>query len=67
MFKERIRTVGISLLGGNSGVEGSYELGIDCIRAVNQEDVTTEPSKIAMQNFTLLVSDFGLASIQSWT
>ncbi|KAK7691035.1 hypothetical protein QCA50_006138 [Cerrena zonata] len=43
MFKERIRTVGISLLGGNSGVEGPYELGIDSIRAVNQEDVTTEP------------------------
>ncbi|KAF9648926.1 complex I intermediate-associated protein CIA30 [Thelephora ganbajun] len=36
--KEGIRTVGISLLGGNSGVEGSYELGIDSIRAVNEED-----------------------------
>lgn len=45
MFRERIRTIGISLLGGNSGVEGQYELGIDCIRAVNEEDVTTPPSE----------------------
>jgi NADH dehydrogenase [ubiquinone] 1 alpha subcomplex assembly factor 1 len=32
MLRERIRTVGISLLGGHSGVEG--------IRAVNSEDTT---------------------------
>jgi len=38
MYKERIRSVGISHLGGNSGVEGAYELGIDSIRAVNEED-----------------------------
>lgn len=38
MMKERIRTVGISMLGGKFGVEGNYELGIDSIRAVNQED-----------------------------
>jgi len=38
MYKERIRSVGISLLGGNSGVEGPYELGIDSVRAVNEED-----------------------------
>jgi hypothetical protein len=44
MFRERIRSVGISLLGGNSGVEGPYELGIDEIRAVNEEDVTVKPS-----------------------
>lgn len=44
MFRERIRTVGISLLGGNSGMEGAYDLNIDSIRAVNEEDVTTEPS-----------------------
>ena len=40
MYRERVRTIGISLLGGNSGVEGQYELGIDSIRAVNVEDVT---------------------------
>ncbi|KAF9223453.1 complex I intermediate-associated protein CIA30 [Gyrodon lividus] len=40
MFRERIRTVGISLLGGNSGVSGSYDLGIHSIRAVSEEDVT---------------------------
>jgi len=44
MFRERVRSVGISLLGGNSGVKGPYELGIDEIRAVNEEDVTVEPS-----------------------
>jgi len=38
MYKERIRSVGISLLGGNSGVEGPYELAIDSVRAVNEED-----------------------------
>ncbi|KAI0073877.1 complex I intermediate-associated protein CIA30 [Panus rudis PR-1116 ss-1] len=43
MFRERIRTIGISLLGGNSGVEGPFELGIDSIRAVNEEDVSVEP------------------------
>ncbi|PSS05524.1 hypothetical protein PHLCEN_2v3806 [Hermanssonia centrifuga] len=45
MFRERIRTIGISILGGNSGVEGPYELGIDSIRAVNEEDVSNPPSK----------------------
>ncbi|KAI8982710.1 complex I intermediate-associated protein CIA30 [Trametes punicea] len=40
MYRERIRTIGISLLGGNSGVEGPYELGIDSVSAVNVEDVT---------------------------
>lgn len=44
MFRERIRTVGISLLGGNSGVSGTYDLGIHSIRAVNEEDVTMPPS-----------------------
>ncbi|KIJ62751.1 hypothetical protein HYDPIDRAFT_156772 [Hydnomerulius pinastri MD-312] len=45
MFRERIRTVGISLLGGNSGVSGSYDLSIHSIRAVNEEDVTRPPCK----------------------
>jgi NADH dehydrogenase [ubiquinone] 1 alpha subcomplex assembly factor 1 len=40
MYREKVRTVGISLLGGNSGFSGPYELGIDSIRAVNEEDVT---------------------------
>jgi len=39
MLRERIRSIGISLLGGNSGVEGSYELGIDSIRIVNDDDI----------------------------
>jgi NADH dehydrogenase [ubiquinone] 1 alpha subcomplex assembly factor 1 len=39
MLREKVRSVGISLLGGNSGVEGKYELGIDSIRLVNEEDV----------------------------
>jgi Complex I intermediate-associated protein 30 (CIA30) len=48
MLRERVRSVGISLLGGNSGVEGPYELGIDEIRAVNEEDVTVMPRKLAI-------------------
>lgn len=43
MLRERVRSVGVSLLGGNSGIEGPYELGIDEIRAVNEEDVTVPP------------------------
>ncbi|KAL0954637.1 hypothetical protein HGRIS_003592 [Hohenbuehelia grisea] len=39
MFKKRIRSVGISVLGGNSCLEGHYELGVDSIRIVNEEDV----------------------------
>lgn len=39
MYREKVRTVGISLLGGNSRFSGPYELGIDSIRAVNEEDV----------------------------
>ncbi|KAF9484324.1 complex I intermediate-associated protein CIA30 [Pholiota conissans] len=39
MMTESIKSIGISLLGGNSGVEGKYELGIDSIRFVNEEDM----------------------------
>ena len=52
MLRERIRTIGISLLGGNSGVEGSYELGIDEIRVVNEEDVTVPPSEFFLFCYT---------------
>jgi len=45
MFREKIRSVGISMLGGNSGVEGKYELGIDSIRVVNEDDVVHTPKK----------------------
>ncbi|KAK7024243.1 hypothetical protein VNI00_016460 [Paramarasmius palmivorus] len=31
-------SVGISILGGNSGSAGAYELGIDSIRIVSEED-----------------------------
>ena len=41
MLRERIRSVGISLLGCNSGVEGPYELGIDGVRAVDVIVFTT--------------------------
>ncbi|PAV16101.1 complex I intermediate-associated CIA30 [Pyrrhoderma noxium] len=40
---EKIRWIGISLLGGNAGIEGPFELGIDSIKAVNKEDVHTPP------------------------
>jgi len=44
MRRESVRTIGISLLGGKSGVEGPYELGIDSIGLVNSEDVTKAPA-----------------------
>jgi NADH dehydrogenase [ubiquinone] 1 alpha subcomplex assembly factor 1 len=40
MDKEKLRTVGVSFLGGNSAFEGRYELWIDHIRIVNDWDVT---------------------------
>jgi len=43
MDRERIKSVGISILGANSGVEGKYELGLDTIKLVNEEDVTYAP------------------------
>ena len=42
MNRESVRSIGISILGGNSGVSGKYELGLDSIRLVNEEDVTHE-------------------------
>jgi NADH dehydrogenase [ubiquinone] 1 alpha subcomplex assembly factor 1 len=44
MHRQRVRSVGISLLGGNSGVEGAYELGIDSISLVNEEGHATASS-----------------------
>jgi len=44
MYRERVRSIGISLLGGKSGVVGKYELGIDSISIVNDEDVNKTPS-----------------------
>lgn len=38
--KERVRSVGISLLGGMSGMAGRYELGIDSIGITNEEYIT---------------------------
>ncbi|KAG6832812.1 hypothetical protein H0H92_009431 [Tricholoma furcatifolium] len=43
MAREEIRSIGISLLGGNSGIAGHYELGLDSIRIVNEEDVVRTP------------------------
>lgn len=34
MGKNKVRTVGISMLGGNAKISGKYELGIDYIGAV---------------------------------
>ena len=39
-------TVGISLLGRNSGIEGPYKLGVDSMRAVNEEDAIVPGEKL---------------------
>jgi hypothetical protein len=36
MMQEKIRTIGVSILGGKSKTQGKYELGIESIRAVNE-------------------------------
>lgn len=49
MYKERIRSIGISLLGGMSGVAGRYELGIDSIGITNEHieaDTRDEKEKL---------------------
>jgi len=48
MLKERIRSVGISILGGNGGIEGKYELGIDSVQLVNEEDIES-PLGVALR------------------
>ncbi|CAE6435261.1 unnamed protein product [Rhizoctonia solani] len=37
MMREKVRTIGVSILGGKSRTQGKYELGIESIRAVNEE------------------------------
>jgi NADH dehydrogenase [ubiquinone] 1 alpha subcomplex assembly factor 1 len=44
MYREKVRSVGISLLGGNSGAAGKYELGIDSVSIVNDEDMAATPT-----------------------
>jgi NADH dehydrogenase [ubiquinone] 1 alpha subcomplex assembly factor 1 len=39
MGRDQVRSVGISLLGGNSGVQGKYALDVDSISLVNEVDV----------------------------
>jgi hypothetical protein len=48
MDKGRVKSVGISFLGGHSGIEGRYQLAIDSIRAVNEEDadILGKPSPV---------------------
>jgi NADH dehydrogenase [ubiquinone] 1 alpha subcomplex assembly factor 1 len=43
MRKIKVRTVGVSILGGNAQVEGRFELGIDSIRAVNEVCLSFAP------------------------
>jgi len=44
MYSSKIRSIGISMLGGKSNVAGSYELGIDSIWAINEEDLPNKHS-----------------------
>jgi NADH dehydrogenase [ubiquinone] 1 alpha subcomplex assembly factor 1 len=39
MYTEKVRSIGISMLGGNSNISGRYELGIDSIWASNGQDI----------------------------
>ena len=42
--REKIRTIGISNLGGHGNIEGAYQLGIDSIWATNRTDIPDTPS-----------------------
>jgi len=37
----QIRSIGVSILGGHSYIAGKYELGIDSIRLVNEDEVSS--------------------------
>lgn len=37
-----LRSIGISLLGGNAGIAGKYELNVDTFRIVNEEDAVSD-------------------------
>ena len=52
MMHEKIRSIGISILGGNANVSGQYELGIDSIRAVNEVTTLIVPSVRAIADST---------------
>ncbi|KIK62514.1 hypothetical protein GYMLUDRAFT_41969 [Collybiopsis luxurians FD-317 M1] len=41
-MSDKLRSVGIALLGGNAGISGKYELNIDSIRIVNEEDAASD-------------------------
>ncbi|KAF9064157.1 complex I intermediate-associated protein 30-domain-containing protein [Rhodocollybia butyracea] len=41
-MSDKLRSVGISLLGGNAGISGKYELNIDSVRIVNEEDAVSD-------------------------
>lgn len=47
MGRDAVRSIGISLLGGNSGVQGQYDLGVDSIRVVNEQELAGEGEREA--------------------
>ncbi|EJU04763.1 CIA30-domain-containing protein [Dacryopinax primogenitus] len=49
MNTEKVRTVGISILGGKFGIDGKYELGIDSISAINEPPQA--PPRISAADF----------------
>jgi len=56
-YRDRVSMVGISVLGGNAGLEGPYELGIDEIWATNEELAPAKVCSPALTAFFSHVSD----------
>lgn len=69
ILRERIRTVGISILGANSGLDGSYELGIESIKAINPNHSTQAHCESFSVGVAVLFTDgyLVLASVKVWT
>lgn len=55
MMREKVRTIGVSILGGKSKVQGRYELGIESIRAVNEVS-THSASSVSFIQLAMLAS-----------
>ncbi|KAF8322615.1 CIA30-domain-containing protein [Clavulina sp. PMI_390] len=51
MGKNKVRTIGISILGGNARISGRYELGIDYIGAVAQPEDAEKLAALVSERF----------------
>lgn len=57
MFKESLRMVGFSVLGGNAGLQGPYELVLDEIWATNDPTSKVSLCSMSLDAMPIIFSD----------